>query len=93
MSERGPTEARNPKARGLESFTTRQIVELMNDEDTLVPPAVRAALPAVEKAVDARSAVSPPAMMPWNMSDSTPNVGGASLASSTPRRPLVPAPT
>ena len=52
---RGPrkTEARNPKARGLESFTTRQILELMNDEDATVPGAVRAALPAIEKAVDA----------------------------------------
>jgi N-acetylmuramic acid 6-phosphate etherase len=47
-----PTEARNEKARGLESFTTRQILELMNDEDATVPGAVRAALPAIEKAVD-----------------------------------------
>ncbi len=53
MSERQPTESRNPKARGLESFTTRQILELMNDEDAIVPTAVRAALPAIEKAVDA----------------------------------------
>jgi len=52
MSERG-TEARNPKARGLQSFGTRQILELMNDEDAGVPAAVRAALPAIEKAVDA----------------------------------------
>ena len=53
MSEQRPTEARNAKARGLESFTTRQILELMNDEDATVPAAVRAALPAIEKAVDA----------------------------------------
>ena len=53
MSDARPTEARNAKARGLESFTSRQILELMNDEDALVPTAVRAALPAVEKAVDA----------------------------------------
>jgi N-acetylmuramic acid 6-phosphate etherase len=46
------TEARNEKARGLESFTTRQILELMNDEDATVPAAVRAALPAIERAVD-----------------------------------------
>jgi N-acetylmuramic acid 6-phosphate etherase len=46
------TEARNEKARGLESFTTRQILELMNDEDATVPAAVRAALPAIENAVD-----------------------------------------
>jgi N-acetylmuramic acid 6-phosphate etherase len=53
VNERPKTEARNPRARGLESFTTRQILELMNDEDATVPAAVRAALPAIEKAVDA----------------------------------------
>ena len=47
------TEARNPRARGLESFTTRQILELMNDEDATMAAAVRAALPQVERAVDA----------------------------------------
>jgi len=59
MSEERPsrdesrrTEARNAMARGLESFTTRQILGLMNDEDASVPAAVRAALPAIEKAVD-----------------------------------------
>ncbi len=53
--ERTPenTEARNPRARGLASFTTRQILGLMNDEDATVPAAVRAALPAIEKAVEA----------------------------------------
>ena len=53
MSEPRPTESRNPKARGLASFTTRQILELMNDEDARVPSAVRAALPDIERAVDA----------------------------------------
>ena len=53
MSEPRRTEARNEKARGLEAFTTRQIVELMNDEDATVPGAVRATLPAIEKAVEA----------------------------------------
>jgi len=53
VTERRPTESRNPKARGLESFTTRQILELMNDEDATVAAAVRAALPAIETAVDA----------------------------------------
>jgi len=52
VSERRPTEARNQKARGIASFTTRQILELMNDEDATVPAAVRAALPAIERAVD-----------------------------------------
>ena len=53
MSEPRRTESRNPRARGIESFTTRQILELMNDEDAGVPAAVRSALPAMEKAVDA----------------------------------------
>ncbi|MEX2047267.1 MAG: N-acetylmuramic acid 6-phosphate etherase [Chloroflexota bacterium] len=53
MSEERGTEARNERARGLESFTTRQILELMNEEDATVPSAVREALPAIEKAVDA----------------------------------------
>jgi N-acetylmuramic acid 6-phosphate etherase len=53
VSETRKTEARNPKARGLESFTTRHVLELMNDEDATVPAAVRAALPEIEKAVEA----------------------------------------
>ena len=53
MSEQRKTEARNPKARGLEAFTTRQILELMNDEDATVAAAVRGALPAIEKGVEA----------------------------------------
>jgi len=53
MSEQRKTEARNPKARGLEGFTTRQILELMNDEDATVAAAVRGALPAIEKGVEA----------------------------------------
>jgi N-acetylmuramic acid 6-phosphate etherase len=51
--ERRRTESRNPRARGLGTFTTRQILELMNDEDATVPTAVRATLPAIEKAVEA----------------------------------------
>ena len=53
MSEQRKTEARNPKARGLEAFTTHQILELMNDEDATVAAAVRGALPAIEKGVEA----------------------------------------
>ena len=52
VSER-PTEARNPRAANLESFTTRQILELMNDEDATVPAAVRRAIGDIERAVDA----------------------------------------
>src|SRR6267143_218642 len=51
MSER-PTEKRNPRAAALASFTTREILELMNDEDQTVATAVRSALPRIEKAVD-----------------------------------------
>jgi N-acetylmuramic acid 6-phosphate etherase len=47
------TEQRNPKASRLSSITTREILELMNDEDVTVPIAVRAALPSIERAVDA----------------------------------------
>lgn len=47
------TEARNPRARGIAAFTTREILELMNDEDATVPSAVRVAIPAIERAVDA----------------------------------------
>jgi N-acetylmuramic acid 6-phosphate etherase len=47
------TEARNPRAANLGSFTTRQILELMNDEDATVPAAVRRATPDIERAVDA----------------------------------------
>ncbi|HYK96839.1 MAG TPA: N-acetylmuramic acid 6-phosphate etherase [Candidatus Acidoferrales bacterium] len=52
MSERA-TEARNPRASALASFSTTEILELMNDEDATVPAAVRAALPAIARAVDA----------------------------------------
>ena len=51
VSERR-TEARNPRAAELASFTTREILELMNDEDATVPAAVRAALPSIERATD-----------------------------------------
>lgn len=46
------TEARNPKAAKLETLTTREILGLMNDEDSTVPAAVRRALPAIERATD-----------------------------------------
>ena len=52
MSER-PTEARNPRASKLDTLTTREILELMNDEDATVPAAVRRAIPDIERAVDA----------------------------------------
>jgi N-acetylmuramic acid 6-phosphate etherase len=53
MSQDRRTEARNPRAARLGSFTTREILELMNDEDATVPASVRAALPEIVRAVDA----------------------------------------
>ena len=47
------TEERDPRAARLSSLTTREVLELMNDGDATVPPAVRAALPRIERAVDA----------------------------------------
>lgn len=47
-----PTEARNPRARSLGTMTTRQILELINDEDAGVPAAVRRAIPSIERAVE-----------------------------------------
>ena len=46
------TEARNPRAASLATMRTRDILELLNDEDATVPAAVRAALPAIERAVE-----------------------------------------
>ena len=51
MSE-PPTEARNPRASALASFSTAEVLELMNAEDAGVPAAVGAALPAIARAVD-----------------------------------------
>jgi N-acetylmuramic acid 6-phosphate etherase len=51
VSERR-TEMRNPRASALASFSTTEILELMNDEDATVPAAVRASLPALVRAVD-----------------------------------------
>jgi len=46
------TESRNPRATKLGTMTTREILELLNDEDATVPAAVRKALPQIERAVD-----------------------------------------
>ncbi|HEY8657233.1 MAG TPA: N-acetylmuramic acid 6-phosphate etherase [Candidatus Limnocylindria bacterium] len=53
MSEAPRTEARNPRAARLGTAGTREILELMNDEDATVAAAVRQALPDIERAVDA----------------------------------------
>ena len=51
MSE-SPTELRNPRAAGIGSFSTSEILELMNAEDALVPAAVGRALGDIARAVD-----------------------------------------
>lgn len=49
---RSRTEERNPRASGLSSLSTRELLELMNDEDASVPSAVRRAIPEIELAVE-----------------------------------------
>lgn len=46
------TERRNPRSGGLDSLPTRRLLELINDEDARVAPAVRRVMPALERAVD-----------------------------------------
>jgi len=46
------TERRNPRSRGLDRLTTRKVLELINDEDARVAPAVRRVIPAVRRAVE-----------------------------------------
>lgn len=47
------TESRNPRASGLSALGTRELLLLMNDEDATVAPAVRRAIPEIERAVEA----------------------------------------
>ena len=47
------TEQRDPRDRHLETLSTTELAEAMNDADAEVPTAVRAALPAVVAAIDA----------------------------------------
>ena len=47
-----PTEQRNPRASELGSFSTNEILELMNDEDARVAAAVRESIPQIAHAVD-----------------------------------------
>ncbi len=46
------TEQRNPRSMNLDSMTTRQILELINDEDAKVAMAVRVELPYIERVVE-----------------------------------------
>jgi N-acetylmuramic acid 6-phosphate etherase len=50
------TERRNPRTRGLDRRSTREIVRILNREDFAVPVAVRRELPAIARAVDAIAA-------------------------------------
>lgn len=46
------TEQENPRSTNVDSMSSAEIVQLMNDEDATVAPAVRAVLPQVALAVD-----------------------------------------
>jgi len=46
------TEQRNPASMGIDVATSREILEIINTEDHLVPLAVRRELPYIERAVD-----------------------------------------
>ncbi|HET8680319.1 MAG TPA: N-acetylmuramic acid 6-phosphate etherase, partial [Micromonosporaceae bacterium] len=47
-----PTEARNPRSRDLDLMPTRELLRLINEEDSTVAPAVGAVLDAVAAAVE-----------------------------------------
>lgn len=47
-----PTEERNPRTRDLDRISTLEVLERVNEEDRLVPDAVRGVLPRVANAVD-----------------------------------------
>ena len=46
------TERRNPRSRGLDRKSTRQILQILNREDARVPAAVAREIPAIARAVD-----------------------------------------
>lgn len=52
MHEITTTESRNSRTMDLDEFTVHELLTAMNDEDRLVPDAVRRVLPAVERTVD-----------------------------------------
>jgi len=47
-----PTERRNPRTGGLDGKSTRELLRILNREDSRVPAAVARAIPAVARAVD-----------------------------------------
>ena len=46
------TEQRNPKSMVIDTFSTLEILRLINEEDKTVPPAVEKEIPYIEKAVE-----------------------------------------
>lgn len=48
-----PTERRNPRTLEIDTLSSLEVLQLLNDEDARVAPAVRAALPQLALAVDA----------------------------------------
>jgi N-acetylmuramic acid 6-phosphate etherase len=50
---RNTTEERNPRSRGLDLKSTREIVSILNREDARVAPAVARQIPQIARAVDA----------------------------------------
>ena len=51
-----PTEARNPRTEHLDTVSTLEMLQLINDEDAKVAAAVRAELPSIARAIDEISA-------------------------------------
>jgi N-acetylmuramic acid 6-phosphate etherase len=50
--QRLSTEQRNPRSMGIDLADTREILEIINSEDHLVPEAVKAEIPYIEQAVE-----------------------------------------
>ena len=53
------TERRNEKTMNLDTLSTRELLQIMNEEDHKVPEAVKEAIPQIEAAVKAIIASSP----------------------------------
>src|ERR1700676_2560522 len=53
MKNRNATEKRNPRTRGIDAKSTTEILRAIHREDASVTAAVSAALPAMQRAVDA----------------------------------------
>ena len=85
-----PSAARTNGVVPLAAMPTTTSVAPTRRSSTAAMPASRS---SSAPSTDLTSAGSPPAMIPCTISGSVPKVGGHSEASSTPSRPLVPAPT